>query len=67
MFGFCAYKMAAPSLVFNGKKIENNVLESYYIAKLSSYSSWKKEFLSVIVGEFHCQKMTTAYRLPSCT
>ena len=27
----CAYKMAAPSLVFNGEKNENNVLESYYI------------------------------------
>ena len=24
----------------------------------------KKEFLSVIVGKFHCQKMTTACRMP---
>jgi len=48
--------MAVRNLVFNSDKNENNILEGYYIAKVSLYSSWKKEFLSVIVGKFHCQK-----------
>ena len=54
--------MAARNLVFNGEKNENNVLESYHIAKLSSYSSWRKN--SRNRQQIPWPKTTTAYCLP---
>ena len=70
-----AYKMAAPSLVFNGEKNENNVLESYYIVANGCHRQCQTVIVFDLIKRIPVRnrrqipwpKTTTAYRLPSCT